>query len=107
MNLIGNLVVKRALAERRHLVTEIVGADYEDTKALAQALADAGYRVEVAHVNCEQDEAMKRNAARGEDNISAYYTEPFHHAWLMNACKELESPHGSMDSTALSRNAGN
>ncbi len=35
-----------------------------------------------ASVTCSEEEAQKRNLQRGENNISAYYAEPFHYRWL-------------------------
>ena len=34
MDIIGSLVARRAISERRHIITELIGADYELTKEL-------------------------------------------------------------------------
>jgi hypothetical protein len=42
--------------------------------------------VQVEYVHCDIDEAWRRNLARGDDNISAWYTQPYHFRWLLAAC---------------------
>ena len=87
LNLVGHFVVKRAFEERRNIVTEVIGGVLEKLEELVTALNGAGYKVHVAMVNCSMDAAMERNANRSKDNISAYYAESFHHAWILEACK--------------------
>lgn len=91
LNRIGHLVAKRALFERRNIVTEIIGAEHGPTVKLVEALKGAGYRADIVFVSCDLEESIKRSANRGENNISAYYAEAFQRAWLMEACKEIES----------------
>lgn len=85
MNLIGALVADRALEERRNIVTEIIGADYDETKALIDAMTAIGYHVEFVYVSCDFEQAVKWNLERGDACVSAYYAEPFHRAWLLQA----------------------
>ena len=89
MDLIGRLVAKRALSERRSIVTEIVGAEVEPVQQLIDALRSIGYSVQGAHITCDVEEAVRRNASRADDDISAYYAEPFQRAWITEACHEL------------------
>lgn len=91
MDLIGRLVASRALSERRNIVTEIIGAEEAPTKQLIEALKSIGYVVKVVGVTCDIDEAMCRNIERGDDNISAYYAEPFQSAWILDACNVLSN----------------
>lgn len=91
MNVIGLLVAKRALYECRNIVTEIIGAEYELTVKLIEALKHAGYRVEAVCVSCDLEESIKRNANRGDDAISSYYAEAFQRKWLIQACEEFVS----------------
>jgi len=95
MDLIGRLVAKRALSERRNIVTEIIGAEAEPVHQLIDALRSIGYSVQGAVITCDVEEALRRNASRGDDDISAYYAEPFQRAWIINACTELagSAPH--------------
>ncbi len=103
LNQIGRLVAKRALFERRNIVTEIIGAEYEPTTRLVEALKGAGYRAEMVFVSCGLGESFKRSANRGENNISAYYAEAFQRAWLIEACNELgPAPGGDMQSAPTS-----
>lgn len=87
LELIGPLVTKRALSERRNIVTEIIGAELGHTKELIDSLNALQYKVEVVEVTCDLQESLRRNANRG-DNISAYYAESFQRHWIINACKD-------------------
>ena len=89
MDLIGRLVAKRAVSERRNIVTEIVGAEREPVVQLIDALRGVGYRVQGEVATCDVEEELRRNASRGDDDISAFYAEPFQRAWLIDACRDL------------------
>ena len=88
LELIGSLAAQRAISERRHIVTEIVGAEPEPIVELIEALKKVGYDVEVVGVTCDLEESLRRNQERG-DNISAYYAEPFQRRWLFSACAQF------------------
>ena len=85
MPIVGSLVADRAVKERRHIVTEIIGSDFAPTKQLLDAMLAAGYRVDIQAVECSLETAMERNENRGDDCVSAYYAEPYQRAWLQRA----------------------
>jgi chloramphenicol 3-O-phosphotransferase len=85
MQIIGRLVAQRAISQRRHIVTELIGADFDATKAFIDAMVALGYRVEVQAITCNIEEAERRNLNRGDDNISCYYAEPYQRGWLHEA----------------------
>jgi hypothetical protein len=91
LDMIGINVARRAVAERRNIVTELIGSDYEATKKLFDAMTSIGYSVEAKAITCNVETAMQRNFARGDDNISAYYAESFQRTWLRNAASALLS----------------
>lgn len=84
---VGSQVARRAIAERRHIVTEVIGDEPKPTIALIDSLKSKGYRVEIVALDCDLEETIRRNEERG-DNISAYFAEPFQCAWISEACKE-------------------
>lgn len=88
MDAVGRHVAWRAVSERRNIVTEVVGTDVGPVVELLEALRAVGYRVEGVTVTCDLDEALRRNKARGDDDISAYYAEPYQNAWIVAACRE-------------------
>lgn len=92
MDLIGRLVASRAISERRNIVTEIIGSDFDETTELIEAMRSVGYKIEAVGVTCEVEEAMRRNLSRGEDNISSYYAEPFQRQWLIDAAQGAGNP---------------
>ncbi|HEY2588350.1 MAG TPA: AAA family ATPase [Tepidisphaeraceae bacterium] len=89
MDLIGRSVAHRALAERRNVVTEIIGAEGDSARQLIDAMQSLGYAVRAEVVTCDVAEALRRNATRGADSVSAYYAEPFQREWILTACAEL------------------
>ena len=92
MEVVGTLIAGRAVAERRHIVTEIIGADYEATVELIEAMRSIGYKISVNGVTCDVEEAQRRNLARGDDNISCYFAEEFQRKWLIQAaCSDQAS----------------
>jgi hypothetical protein len=92
LNIIGPLIARRAISERRHIVTEHIGSDLEPIKALVDAMHAIGYRSDGQVVTCDIDEALRRNRSRGDDNISAYYAEPYHGTWLHEAAIAALNP---------------
>jgi hypothetical protein len=85
LEIIGSLITRRAIKEKRNVVTEIIGASSEDNRALIEAITAVGYKGEFVFIYCELEDAIKRNLNRGEDNISAHYTEPYHLRWILQA----------------------
>ncbi len=88
LELIGRLVARRAVSERRNIVTEIIGADQAPTMSLISELKSAGYSVEGILITCDMEESIRCNENRG-DNISAYYAEPFQRQWIIDACNHF------------------
>ncbi len=89
MNAVGVAVAKRALVERRNIVTEIIGADFEPTTMLIESLKAVGYKVELIAITCDLEESMRRNMYRDDDAISAYYAEPYQRSWIVDGCHEI------------------
>jgi chloramphenicol 3-O-phosphotransferase len=89
MEVFGRMVALRAIKERRHIVTEIIGTDSEAFQALIKAMTAIGYKVELVLVRCPLEQAAQRNLNRGDDAISAYYAEPFQRTWLLEATQVL------------------
>jgi hypothetical protein len=89
MHAVGALVAARAVKERRNIVTEIIGSDSGRTLTLIETMKAAGYKVESHGVTCEISVAMERNKNRSDDNISAYFSEPFNERWLIEAARAI------------------
>lgn len=85
MERVGESVAARAIIERRHIVTELIADDREATEELCRAMSAAGYSIDVAGLTCDLDVALDRNMSRGDNNVSAYYAEPYHRRWLTQA----------------------
>ncbi len=85
MQMIGAEVARRAIAEKRNIVTEILGADQAETMAFFNAMEGAGYRCDLKVLTCPVEEAVRRNEQRGYEDLSCYFAEPYHRAWLKDA----------------------
>lgn len=92
LDVIGPLIARRAITERRHIVTELIGSEFETTKALIEAMRAIGYRVDVQAITCDIEEAQRRNLSRSDDNISAYYAEQYQLSWLQDAATSAINP---------------
>jgi len=75
-------------------VTEVHHIGYEFSVALIEAMKGVGYKVKVVVLECEWEEAQRRNLARGPHNISAYYTDEFNVRWLLEAAGEVGGSEG-------------
>ncbi len=92
LDVIGPIIASQAIDERRHIVTELIGSDFEPTKALIDAMRAIGNGVEMQGITCDIEEAQRRNLNRGDDNISAYYAEHYQRAWLHEAAIAALNP---------------
>ena len=82
---IGSLVAATALRARRHVVVELLGDDGSPVEAVVSSLKRAGYRTRMVVISCDVEEAIRRNEARGADNISCHFAERFHGRWILAA----------------------
>lgn len=85
MDMIGGLVAVQAVRERRNIVCELIGADPGPLEKLIETWRALGYYISMTGVTADLEQSLRWNQARSDDNISAYYTEPFHHRWLLAA----------------------
>lgn len=85
MNVVGGIVARYAILERRHIATEFLTGSEDAINGLFDAVTSLGYRIDVQMLTCDPEEAERRNQARGVDCISAYYTQEHHWAWLVAA----------------------
>ena len=92
MDLMGRLIAEKAIGERRNIVSEICGGDFEEVKPLMDAMLAAGYKIEVMGVTCDFEVAVKRNLERGDDCISAFFTERYQRTWLIDAATKFADP---------------
>lgn len=83
-DMIGGMVAAQAVQERRHIVCELIGAEVEPMKALTETYRVLGYYISVVGVTTDLEQSLRWNEERSDDNISALYTEPFQHRWLLS-----------------------
>lgn len=87
MNMIGLMVTAQAVQERRHIVCELIGAEVEPMEKLIETYRALGYYINVVGMTADLEQSLLWNQQRSDDNISAYYAEPFHHRWLLSAAQ--------------------
>ena len=88
LEIIGGMVARQAIFERRNIVTEMTVSFDEEIKTVVDAMRGIDYKVQITWVHCDLETAKKRNMNRGDDNISAWYTQLYHQRWIRNAAKE-------------------
>jgi len=87
LNEIGARVARRAVDERRSIVTEMLATDRQRFETVVHALVALGYKAQVVWIDCDIEEGARRNAARGDYDISAFFCQDYHHDWLMDAAR--------------------
>jgi hypothetical protein len=96
LDTIGTAIAKRAIREGRSIVTEILGDQEPMLYSLQDGLAACGYKLEFLYIDCEMEVGLRRNENRGDDNISAYFTQEFHEKWLLRAAVEKLAKGGAI-----------
>lgn len=89
MDIIGTAIAKRAIQERRNIVTEVIGHEADPFKRLIDAMTSIGYTIDLDAVVKDPIEAWKWNLQRSDDNISAFYAEQYHREWLIDAAAKI------------------
>lgn len=92
LHAIGALVALRAVGERRSIVTEMLATDRERFESVFRAMTALGYRAEVVWIECDPAEGARRNAARGDLDVSAAFCQDFHRRWLLAAAQAAGRP---------------
>lgn len=85
LDMIGGLIAAQAVRERRNIVCELIGAEAGPLEKLIDTWRALGYYISMTGVTADLGQSLRWNQERSDDNISAYYTEPFHHRWLLAA----------------------
>lgn len=85
MNKIGLELANKAIAEKANIVMEVTGDNEEEVSQLIDELTEVGYEINVQGITCDEETALERNVNRSDDNISAYFTQPYHFKWMSEA----------------------
>lgn len=89
MEEIGALVARRAIAERRHIVTELSADVFDALEKLFEPMRALGYSVSTEMVTCDSEEAARRNRSRTSKTISSFYAGAFQLRWLVEAANAV------------------
>ncbi|MFH0342905.1 MAG: zeta toxin family protein [Chromatiales bacterium] len=90
MEVIGSSIARRAVRERRNIVVELIGAEFEPVDRLIDTYKSLGYRVNVNYLRADLEQSWEWNINRSENNISAYHAEPYNRRWLMAAAAKCD-----------------
>lgn len=88
MNQIGLEKLRVCIFQKKDIVVEIVGENLEAVKELLELAKKIDYKTNVEFLECDIEVALQRNENRDENNISAYYCEPYHLDWFKKASTE-------------------
>lgn len=83
LDAIGRRLFEVGVENGFNLVIEVIGSEANILIAMMTKLRSCDYRVEVVHIHAPFEECVRRQEVRGDDNLSAYYTEGFHQAWVL------------------------
>ena len=85
INEMGLALFKIAINNRENIVIEVIGSDKSIMEQFIELAKSINYTVKLQHLTCDIETAKNRNDNRGDDSISAYFTEPFHLNWFKQA----------------------
>jgi hypothetical protein len=88
---VGYAITNQAISQKRNIVTESCGREEGLLNDTISAMKAIGYRVSAHYVECDLETSLERNESRGDENISSYYAEPYHLAWLLQAARAESS----------------
>lgn len=88
MNDAGRRIAERAIAGRYSLMIEASGDQRAALMPIIERMKALGYRVEMEAVTVDLDKSIEYNEARGPDNISSYFAQDYHLAWLADAAQK-------------------
>jgi predicted kinase len=71
----GVELVERSVGQRRNILIEILGDQEEPKKSILPKMASLGYQTKIEFIDCDVEEALRREKAGGRDNMSAYYSQ--------------------------------
>lgn len=77
---IGESIVASAIRDRRNIIIELIGDAIEPVRALCEQMKSIGYTVDMTFIGNSLERCLENNAARSEDNLSAYNT----HGMIIN-----------------------
>jgi len=87
LNYIGSEIIKKIIANRYSFVVEIMPDQHKNLVKIIETLKNIGYKTVGIKFDSTEEEAIQRNLKRDESDISSYFTENFHIAWLLNELK--------------------
>lgn len=90
MDILGWALVKRAIKDKRNIVTEIIGSAVE-AESIINSMKSLGYRTNLQLVECDPIEAYKRHLAAVQTDpnyISSYFTQSYHLKWILESAKK-------------------
>jgi len=73
-----SFILQESLAQKKNIVTELIGNDSDLLTPIIDKISEAGYKVEIQHITADVAESYKRHLkAVGEDEnyLSAYYSQ--------------------------------
>lgn len=83
MDDLGRRILAYAIGERRNLVTEVIGCDFDLMMAVVERVEALGYAVEVCYVHAPLEDTLQRNLCRDPRDLSAYLLEGWHYRWIL------------------------
>jgi len=83
LNFIGDEIITRILRNKYSFVVEVMPDQYKNIINIIQSLKLEGYKTLGLKFDCTEEEAIQRSKKRDKNDISSYFTENFHIAWLL------------------------
>lgn len=91
MDEIGRNKMRESVQKRENIVIEIAGVKYNLVKKMIDQAEKNNYTVLLEYVDCDINLAWEQNIGRGDDNISALFSEKYHYKWFREAVKQVSA----------------
>lgn len=91
MDEIGRSKMRESVQNRENIVVEITGVKYNQVKKMMNQAEKINYKVKLEFITCDIDLAWERNIGRGDNNISACFSEKYHYKWFREAVKKASA----------------
>ncbi len=74
----SDMILRESLENKKNIVTEIIGDDYEVIAPVLDRMKEKGYEVSIKSITCDPTEAYKRHleaVKNDSEYLSAHFTQ--------------------------------
>lgn len=81
-------LIDEAIKEQKNILIEVLMNEMEPMKTIMDKMIALGYKPEIEYIHNDIEKSWQNNISRGEDNISAFYSQDNLFKWFLNYFEE-------------------